>query len=144
MSFVIRTSLLEIDHEEVENNSRLNKIRKKHLMVRSSSRSVTIISYRVAISNSSFHILSCFLSLPTASTSSYQSINDFPPPALGKPRIRRTVSFVIFSSFPRLGRIVMLTGSSLSINQFINDPTARPSIDICSILWKLFLATASR
>jgi hypothetical protein len=60
MYSIIRTSLLEIEHEEVENNNRLNKIRNKHLMVKSSSRPLTIISCRVAISNSSFDIFEFF------------------------------------------------------------------------------------
>jgi hypothetical protein len=117
MYSVIRTSLLEIDHEEVGNNSQLNKIRKKHLMVRSSSRPLTNISYRVAISNSSFDILSSFLSLPAASTSPYQSINGFPFQHWANQELDEQSP--LLSLTPFLGQVVWCNALNLGVEFFL-------------------------
>jgi hypothetical protein len=66
------------------------------------------------------------------------------PPAHGKPKMRRTVSFVIFSSLPAPGRMVMSCGSNLSINHLMRDLLSKASVRKSNILENPNLATASR
>lgn len=140
--WVINTSLFVMLYDAVRNKSRLNKMRKKHLVHRSSSFPLTNISSSFVMSNWSFLILRSFLKFSVASTSPNQSMNGLPPPALGSPRMRRTISFVIFNSLLEPGRIVISLGLSLSISHLIRDLLSSSSIDIFSMLWNPFLAIA--
>ncbi|KAL5664884.1 hypothetical protein ACJX0J_024992, partial [Zea mays] len=66
---------------------------KKYLMDNSSSFPITSLSCSLTTSNSSLQMLRFRLNFEAASISPYQSVNSLPPPALGNPNIRRTVSF---------------------------------------------------
>jgi hypothetical protein len=74
----------------------------------------------------------------------YQSVNSLPPPAHGRPKIRQTVSFVIFSSLPAPGCMVMSCGSNLCINHLMRDLLSKASVRKSNILENPNLATASR
>jgi hypothetical protein len=104
----------------------------------SSSFPTTSMSCSLTTSNSSLDMFRSHLSFVAAPISPYQSVNFLPPPALGKPNMRRTVSFVILNSFPAPGRIV------LSTNHLIRDLLSNASVRKSKILWNPNLATASR
>lgn len=136
------TSLLDIDQLAVGNSSLLKRIKKKHRIERSSSPPNLNRSCSFATPNSSLLMPSDDLRLTAAFTSSM--FRGFPPPVLGKPRMRWTVSLVIFSSLPGPMRRVMSFGSSFSISQqrCVRLPSA--SMVMSSMLKNPFLTTAWR
>jgi hypothetical protein len=90
------TSWFVMPQLAVGNNKRLNRIRKKHLMVRSSSSPFLKRSCSNVTLNSSLANPSLDLKLLAATASSIH--NGFQPPWFGTPSIRCTMSFVIFNS----------------------------------------------
>jgi hypothetical protein len=86
ISSVKRTSWLVIPQLAVGNNNLLNSIRKKDLMLRSSSNPFLNRSCRAATPNSSLDKPSSALKLFAATTSSMP--NGFPPPAFGNPQYK--------------------------------------------------------
>ena len=101
ISSVKRTSWLVIPQLAVGNNNLLNSIRKKDLVLRSSSNPFLKRSCRAATLNSSLDKPSSALKLFAAIASSMP--NGFSPSAFGNPNIRCTVSFVILA--PSLSRL---------------------------------------
>lgn len=142
ISSVSRTSLKEIDQLAVGNSSRLKRMRKKHLIERSSSWPSLNLSWSFEITNSSLLIFNETRSVTAAFASLI--LRGFPPPKFGRPNIWWTVCLVILSSLSGPIRRVMSLGSSFCMSQqrSVRHPIA--SIVMSRILENPFLTIAWR
>lgn len=100
-----RTTCWDMPQHAVGNYNRLNRMRNKHLMERSLSSPFLKRTCSTVTTNSSLDNSSPDLRLLVIAA--YLMPNGFLPLEFSTPRIRWTISLVIFNSLPRLGRIVM-------------------------------------